>query len=788
MNNRHTATTAMLAAIGATAIVVPAPSQSARAQGIPAVDVCTGVSLERSAVTEVIGAVNQPLLTDVEGAINGIVGGLNPIAILGLSLPTLNVDLTSALAAAAAGDPISLRVLDSDGTVVGASEDCNVTANAFTLDDEAGLAIGGNVITGLGENGLTASAAELDAIAFGNNASAGIGATAAVAIGTDASATAANSVALGAGSVADRAPQIAYSAAGITGTVNSAGAVSVGASGQERQIINVAPGSADTDAATVGQVTGAVAAATQNVIFYDASSQTSVTLGGAGGTTITNVAAGAVSGASSDAVNGSQLFATNQNVSANTTNITNLDGRVTVNEGNITSNTTNIVGNTANISNNTANIASNTTNIAANTTNISGNTTNIATNTTAIANIDNRVSTNETNIADNTTLINNLISGSTGSTDLTVVNARIDQNESDITNLDARITVNEGDLLALDTRVTASEGSISSNTTNIANLDARVTTNEGDISDLDGRVTINETNIASLDSRVTTNEGDISNLDGRTTVNEGEIAVLEQRVDNIPVGYVDDSDGSTPSATPTNTAAFASAGGGAVRVTNVAAGTLNATSTDVVNGSQLFATNQQVTQNRADIDANTVNIVTNTANIDNITNNLSGSTVSPVQYSNPGTPTVSNGGTITNNVTLVGANVGAPVALHNVADAVSETDAVNLRTLTRGLSDVMVDARAYTDLRFADLSFDLNELENDAFAGTAAALALATVPQTLSAGANMIGGAISHYRGQTAFGFGFSSAIDDGSAVLRLNGSIDTNGHAGVAAGAGLSF
>ncbi|MEB7892074.1 hypothetical protein NGK36_22890, partial [Hafnia alvei] len=39
---------------------------------------------------------------------------------------------------------------------------------------------------------------------------------------------------------------------------------------------------------------------------------------------LTNLAAGTLSGASTDAVNGSQLFATNTNVGTNTTNLANL--------------------------------------------------------------------------------------------------------------------------------------------------------------------------------------------------------------------------------------------------------------------------------------------------------------------------------------------------------------------------------------------------------------------------------------------------------------------------------
>lgn len=58
-----------------------------------------------------------------------------------------------------------------------------------------------------------------------------------------------------------------------------------------------------------------------NAVSYDNSNKDVVTLGGNGGTVITNVKAGTLSQTSTDAVNGSQLYATNQNVSANADNI-----------------------------------------------------------------------------------------------------------------------------------------------------------------------------------------------------------------------------------------------------------------------------------------------------------------------------------------------------------------------------------------------------------------------------------------------------------------------------------
>lgn len=96
--------------------------------------------------------------------------------------------------------------------------------------------------------------------------------------------------------------------------------------GTAQQIHNLAAGTAATDAVNVGQL-DAVATTAGNSVQYDQPGRTSVTLGGVGaGTavTLTNVAPGALDATSSDAVNGSQLYATNQTVTTNTTAITSL--------------------------------------------------------------------------------------------------------------------------------------------------------------------------------------------------------------------------------------------------------------------------------------------------------------------------------------------------------------------------------------------------------------------------------------------------------------------------------
>ncbi|MEN4956878.1 YadA-like family protein [Stenotrophomonas indicatrix] len=140
-------------------------------------------------------------------------------------------------------------------------------------------------------------------------------------LGAESTSNQANSVALGYRSAALRGAQASYSAYGLTTAQVSAGEVSVGtAGGGERQITNLAAGSANTDAVNVAQLKGAISqidAVGAAAVTYDLDGAGDpdyrrVTLGnGTGTTTIGNLAAGAVNATSSEAVNGAQLFASN---------------------------------------------------------------------------------------------------------------------------------------------------------------------------------------------------------------------------------------------------------------------------------------------------------------------------------------------------------------------------------------------------------------------------------------------------------------------------------------------
>jgi|GEM_PF-3475523 outer membrane protein len=100
-----------------------------------------------------------------------------------------------------------------------------------------------------------------------------------------------------------------------------------------RQITNLAAGTKDTDAVNVAQLKAGI----KNVVKYDSDANDKITLGGldnakpkvAGGVTITNLKDGTVSENSKDAINGSQLHATNESIKQNTDKITKNEGDIT---------------------------------------------------------------------------------------------------------------------------------------------------------------------------------------------------------------------------------------------------------------------------------------------------------------------------------------------------------------------------------------------------------------------------------------------------------------------------
>lgn len=170
-----------------------------------------------------------------------------------------------------------------------------------------------------------------------------------------------------------------------------------------------------------------------------------------------------------------------------------------------------------------------------------------------------------------------------------------------------------------------------------------------------------------------------------------------------------------------STSAFsANHSGSDSKITNLAAGTLAADSTDAVNGSQLFDTNEKVDQNTADITTNTDSINQNTtdiaANTTNITQNSTAienlnTSVSDINTSITG---------LTDNALLWDEDIGAFSANHGgsiskitnvAAGALSEdsTDAVNGSQLYETNQKVDQNTSA-----IADINTSITNLGTDA--------------------------------------------------------------------------
>ena len=264
------------------------------------------------------------------------------------------------------------------------------------------------------------------------------------------------------------------------------------------------------------------------------------------------------------------------------------------------------------------------------------------------------------------------------------------------------------------------------------------------------------------------------------------------------------------------------------KVTNVADGDLNANSKDAVNGSQLYATNQNVANNAATI-AKGINFGGTTGS----NNYALGSTINVKGDSNIISETVAGGAqlkladeisvktvnadtfkagdTVMNND---GVKVGDKVALNKdgltAGNTVVNNDGVTIAAPTESnpnnqvkLSPVglnnggqritnVAPGKDGTDAANVnqliglgtELQNNINQVGKKAYAGVAGAIAQGSIPQVTRPGATGIGVGSGYYGGQSAMAIGVSAMSDGGNWIVKGNFSANTDGHVGVGAGA----
>jgi autotransporter adhesin len=102
-----------------------------------------------------------------------------------------------------------------------------------------------------------------------------------------------------------------------------------------------------------------------------------------------------------------------------------------------------------------------------------------------------------------------------------------------------------------------------------------------------------------------------------------------------------------------------------------------------------------------------------------------------------------------------------------------------------GVNDVATFGQLQSGL--ASISQRVDAINRDADAGTAAALAAASLPQAFTPGKGMVGIAVGNWRSETAFAVGASKVFETGLA-FKASASFDGRGSNGVAAGVGWQF
>jgi trimeric autotransporter adhesin len=124
----------------------------------------------------------------------------------------------------------------------------------------------------------------------------------------------------------------------------------------------------------------------------------------------------------------------------------------------------------------------------------------------------------------------------------------------------------------------------------------------------------------------------------------------------------------------------------------------------------------------------------------------------------------------------------------NVAAGTQGTDAVNLNQLNAAESQ----AQNYTDSRISQslssLQNSVGDVQRSAYGGTAAAMAVAGLPQPTTPGKAMVAMAGSRYGGQTGGAIGVSYVTQNNKWVGKIAANTSSVGNTGVVVGAGYQW
>lgn len=385
---------------------------------------------------------------------------------------------------------------------------------------------------------------------------------------------------------------------------------------------------------------------------------------------------------------------------------------------------------------------------------------------------------------------------------------------------------------------------------------------------------VGESSIAMGNAATSTGENSVAIGAGAVANNKGDVALGAGATTEQAVGTqgvtIRGNDYQFAGTTPTGTVSVGSLDNERT-ITNVAAGRISATSTDAVNGSQLYATNQAIeaiNTNFSGLDNSVVKYVVNgdgsidyskialagdtydqstktggttitnvaagvnasdavnkqqldevSLNVTNIAegkdgmfqvnntsnlpkpkptgqNSIAGgagavaSATNSMALGNSAKATHSNAVALgTNSVTDRDNSVsmgyaGGERQITHVAAGTAATDAVNVGQLKQSMGD----SYTYTNNKFGELKEMIADQDDKLSAGIAGAMAMASLPQPYSPGASMFSMAGGTYQGESAIAMGVSTVSDNGKWVTKLSGSSNSQGDLGGSVGIGYQW
>jgi len=238
------------------------------------------------------------------------------------------------------------------------------------------------------------------------------------------------------------------------------------------------------------------------------------------------------------------------------------------------------------------------------------------------------------------------------------------------------------------------------------------------------------------------------------------------------------------------------------QIINVGAGEISATSTDAINGSQLYMVADQVGKNKTRID----NIRQRTSDVkvkagDNIdvkevyddANQVKTYTVSTKKDIKANSYTINNSNI---KIDQNGINAGNKKVI-NVANGENDNDAVNVSQLNKVKNDVANNTKniatntqniANNTKAINTLNKKVNDVDRKSRAGIAGVAAIASAPSARKDGKSMVSTGVAHHRGESAIAIKASRNSDNGHWSTNVNGAADTRGQFTVGAGVGYEW